>query len=174
MEKLEIIIKNNLQSFNDEEPFEGHIERFANKLNSHLESKKSFRRKVIYRIAAAAIITLLIGISGRMIYMQNMKYKPVYLLSNISEELKETEYYYNEQIEKKFDIIKNTDFAGSSFHKYLILKELNRSEEEFKFIRDDLKENPHDERIVNAVIMQYQTKLEVMDKIIEETNRLEI
>jgi hypothetical protein len=171
---MENLIKKNIELFNEAEPFDGHFERFANKLSNYRTGKTGLRRKVIYIVSTAAVVLMLIGFAGRTIYTKNMNYQPVYLLGNVSEELAEAENYFNNEINERFELIKKSNKIGNNYQKYQILKDFNQTEEDYKMLMKDFYENPYDERIINAIIMHYEKKIELLDDIISKTNKIEI
>lgn len=61
--KLEDFIKENKDTFNNEFPQNGHLERFETRLYIHQPAKNKFSYIKYIAISSAAVITLLIGIS---------------------------------------------------------------------------------------------------------------
>jgi hypothetical protein len=52
--------------------------------------------------------------------------------------------------------------------KAMILKEMKNMDSTYVSLQKELKANPNDERIINAMIEHYQTKLEVMTYIVNQ------
>ncbi len=87
-----------------------------------------------------------------------------------STEVKEIEVYYQNQIDKNLQAL-NSSLKKCPVQKKNLsscFKELNKS---FESIKNDLKENPGDERVINALVINYQTKLEILDQIQKQTNK---
>jgi len=50
----------------------------------------------------------------------------------------------------------------------LLMKEMSGMDSTYVSLQKELKANPNDERIINAMIEHYQTKLEVMSYIVNQ------
>lgn len=178
MDKLEKYINDNLDLFNDQEPNEGHFDRFAEKLAQKkiLSQEETKKTKVInmrsfYNGLKAASVIILLALSSLWIKDNVFKQKEVLLLGSVSPEYKEVEYYYVNQINNKFASLKECDNINSEKQKNELVKELKEMDEVHKQLAKELKANPNDERVINAMINHYKLKLEVMNRII---NQLEL
>ncbi len=170
MKKIEDIIKNNKEMFNSEEPFEGHFERFSQKLKN--QSKRTFRI-ISIKILKVAIITLLIGLSAMWIYDNKIRPKSStqYTLSNVSKEYAEVENYYISTINTSYNEIKSFDFYEKN-QKKMLLRELQGIDSLYISLQKDLKSNPTDQRIIDAMINYYQMKVELLNQIITQLKQL--
>jgi hypothetical protein len=64
--------------------------------------------------------------------------------------------------------ITNTDLNSHPGQKDLLVKEMKSMDSVYVSLQKELKANPNDERIINAMIEHYQTKLEVMTYIVSQ------
>jgi hypothetical protein len=64
--------------------------------------------------------------------------------------------------------IVNVDVANNPLQKNELLKEMKSMDSVYVSLQKELKANPNDERIINAMIEHYQTKLEVMTYIVNQ------
>ena len=174
MENLEDLIKNNLDEFNDIEPNGGHFDRFEKKLKKQRQIKAHFTIGNIVKVAAIAVFLVL---SGIWIYSQgklSVMLKSEYALSDVSQEYMEVEYYYTSLVNEKYTELNQFSFSDST-QKQILINELDAMDKMYESMKVDLKDNPNDQRIINAMIQHYQTKVEVMNGIIsqlEEVNNL--
>jgi hypothetical protein len=161
---IDKIINKNLDHFYEDDLPAGHLQRYIKKLDAsdkHMKWIKTFRY-----FSIAATLVLLIAVSSLIAIKIYSTKQDNYLLAHNSQELRETEVYYRLQIQektKRLSQLKKIDPETLS-------SELLEIDASFNGIRADLKNNPDDERIVNAVLSTYQAKIDLLDKLIEKTN----
>ena len=172
MDRLEKIMKENKELFLDQEPSLGHFERFEQKL-----SKQNNRSKVIRlsrRISKIAAIGLLALMSSMWAYNEFVKPKEKVLsLGDMSQQYSEVEFYFTSQIDSKYDdITRNEVLIDSDYNEFFNL-ELERMDSIYLNLQKELGANPHDERVIEAMISYYYTKLKVMNKIVDQLTRIQ-
>jgi hypothetical protein len=64
--------------------------------------------------------------------------------------------------------IVNVDLKNNPVQKTMLMKEIKSMDSTYVSLQKELKANPNDERIINAMIEHYQTKLEVMTYIVNQ------
>jgi hypothetical protein len=64
--------------------------------------------------------------------------------------------------------IVNVDLKNNPGQKVMLMKEMKSMDSVYVSLQKELKSNPDDERIINAMIEHYQTKLEVMTYIVNQ------
>ena len=64
--------------------------------------------------------------------------------------------------------IVNVDLKSNPEQKTMLMKEMKSIDSTYVSLQKELKANPNDERIINAIIEHYQTKLEVMTYIVNQ------
>ncbi|UCH13744.1 MAG: hypothetical protein JSV22_11630 [Bacteroidales bacterium] len=164
MMKLEEVIKNNIDTFNSDEPSDNHFDKFRQKLRKSSNARELY--SLVYRVAVVFI--LIIMITG-VFYLVSPKEhcRSVKTISHISEELQEVETYYQSQINFSCKKIRNMNFDDKTEKKF-VLSELKELDAELRELRDDLKEYPYDDRVINAIINYYQLKLEFTNNILNK------
>jgi len=173
MKKIEDIIRNNRERFDELEPAEGHFERFQNKLNSHNNKKSSF--SLSYKIVLkAAVVGLLVLLSSLWLYdnvYENQSTEQI-AVRNASPEFRETQLYYSNMVDRKYNQIQDFEFKSKK-QKKMLLNELKAMDSVYYKIKQDFKENPNDPRVMNALVRHYQLKLEVMTQVLEQLNQIQ-
>jgi hypothetical protein len=171
MKPLDEYIRGNLDRFDTEEPLEGHIERFDGRM-SHLRKRKvPGAVGIILRIAVSVLIGLVITYAAiREFDLLNRSQKNIYSGSADSE-LNEAEMFYTRQLNIAYTKIQNLGFNNDLVEKSQILQELSDMDKQVQAMKQDLMQNPDDERIVLAIINYYQLKIEMMDLIISRTQQ---
>ena len=164
MKPLDEYIKNNREQFDSGEPLPGHFDRLEERLGQ-AGRKKLLRPTFLLRIAAAVLFCALITY-GTVIEFQSFNRNMGSIISKAEyPELKEAEYFYNDQLDNYYNKLENLKYYDEA-QKRLIMDELSSMDRQALNIKKDLKLNPDNERVQNAIINYYQVKLEFMDMII--------
>jgi hypothetical protein len=172
MRNIDDIIRKNRALFEDEEPSEGHLDRFSVKLEIR-HQKMANRRTIVPYLLRAAVVTLLVTLSSlwtwdHFIRKENNRMT----LGQVSPQYKEVENYYIHQVSMMEGEIVNIDHSQNPEQKDMLLKEMKSMDSTYVSLQKELKANPNDERIINAMIEHYQTKLEVMTYIVNQLKTL--
>jgi hypothetical protein len=168
MKTLEEIVRSNRDFFEDAEPMDGHFERFNLKLGMRFRVVAP-KRSIVPYLLKAAVVTLLITLSSLWTWDHFIRPGSSRMtLGQVSPQYKEVENYYIHQVNMMEDEIVNVDLKNSPEQKKLLLKELHGMDSVYVSLQKELKLNPDDERIISAMIEHYQTKLEVMNYIVNQ------
>lgn len=164
---IEKLILDNLDGLNNQEPKEGHFERFEEKLNQRRKGRKTLR--IAWRVVAAAVF-LLLAVNQALIYLAPAQEDEAVTLGSISREYEEVEFYYTSSIEEGLTRWEQFEKAGllTEEDKRMMDNELKEFENVLKGLQHELKANPNDERVINAMLMYYQNKLNVINLIINK------
>lgn len=177
-DNIEELILNNLEGLNENEPMDGHFERFEAKLKTQ-HKKRKITFNVVWKVAAAVIFVLL-ATNQAFIYFSpnqqnlffNSRNNSEVTLASVSTEYEEVEFYFTNAINvglNQWNSLNNDGFISEE-EQEMMDGELAEFEERFKTLQKDLAANPKDERVVNAMLEYYQTKLSVINMIV---NKLE-
>ncbi len=174
---IEKIILKNLEELNENEPREGHFDRFEAKLKRQ-NKKKKFGLNMVLKVAAAVVFVFL-AVNQIAIYLnpdkkgnQVQNNENSASLASVSPEYGEIEFYYTNAINAGLNQWTSLSEEGliSEEEQQMMDVELNDFEDRFKDIQKDLAANPNDERVINAMLQYYQTKLSIINMIV---NKLE-
>ncbi|MDX9880460.1 MAG: hypothetical protein RBS73_00245 [Prolixibacteraceae bacterium] len=164
---IENIIIENREFFNQAEPVEGHFERFQAKLDREPGRKGRINFRMVWQ-AAAAVAFLLLAINQALLLFAP-KEQGQMTLASVSPEYGEIETYYVSAINaslNNWDALQK-EGALTAEEKTLLEEELKEFDTTFKSLQEELNANPNDERVINAMIEFYQSKLNVITIIIE-------
>jgi cytochrome c-type biogenesis protein CcmH/NrfG len=168
MKTIEDIIRNNRAFFEDQEPSEGHFERFSVKLEIRRQ-KMAGKRSIVPYLLKAAVVTLLVTLSSLWTWDHFIRPGSRRMtLSEVSPQYKEVENYYLHQVNLMEGEILNLDTNQTPEQKEMLIKEMQSMDSTYISLQKELKANPNDERIINAMIEHYQTKLDVMTYIVSQ------
>jgi hypothetical protein len=95
-------------------------------------------------------------------------------LGSISPEYREVEFYYTNAIQvemKQFEKYCKDGLISES-EKKAIEKEQAEFDQMYQKLLTDLKANPNDERVVNAMIEYYQSRISILNMIVNKLNEV--
>lgn len=168
MKNIEDFIRSNKEFFDGEEPSEGHFDRFSRKLEIRC-SEKVIRRSIVPYLLKAAVVTLLVTLSSLWTWDHFLRPdRNRMALGDVSPEYREVENYYVHQVKFMENEIVNLDLNNSPEQKEILKKEMRSMDSVYVQLQKELKANPNDERIINAMIEHYQTKVDVMNYILDQ------
>ena len=168
MKTIEEIISTNKRLFDDSEPADGHFERFSLKLEMRSRTI-STKKSIVPYLLRAAVVTLLVTLSSLWTWDHFIRTDSTRMtLGQVSPQYKEVENYYVHQVNLMENEIINVDLSNNPLQKNELLKEMKSMDSVYVSLQKELKANPNDERIINAMIEHYQTKLEVMTYIVNQ------
>jgi hypothetical protein len=165
MSKLEKFMKEKRLLFDTDTPADGHEERFLQKLQRVPARHVNFRH--VLQVAASVAIILA---SAFVLVRQNRSGDKV-ADTGIPQAVQEADIYFASEVDARYNRIREFNFENSE-EKAVLLDEMKELDTFHQQMMIDLKANPDDERIINALIRHYQIKLEVMDQIIEQLNQI--
>ena len=173
-DNIEKLIIRNIRELNDNEPSEGHFERFEEKLQSISKKEKNNNFSIVWKVAAAAIFAFLL-VNQAMIWFSE---KPVLnetapgneqlTLSELSSEYEEVEFYYTNAINVGLNDWEAMVQQGliTEDEQQMLNQELEEFEKVYLKLQGDLALSPNDERVINAMLEYYQTKLNLINLIV--------
>lgn len=173
MKDLEKLIRENAGFFSEEEPFEGHFERFQAKLEAR-QFVAPKRVSIMPHLLKAAAVAILVTLSS--LWTWEHVFSPDakrMTLSEVSPEYREVEQYYVKQVSLIEDEIGGIWLNGQPEDNDMLLKELEEMDNAYVELQKDLKANPNDERVINAMVDHYQKKVEVMNYILSQLKEIQ-
>jgi hypothetical protein len=172
MNTIEELFKKGRSEFDDKEPSDGHFERFSFKLATRLHAGKA-KKSIIPYLLKAAVVTLLVTLSSLWTFdhfvRPNLKTKMT--LSEVSPEYREVERYYVTQVNLMEGEIISLDLSNPE-QKEALMQEMASMDSVYVDLQKELRANPDDQRIIDAMIKHYQTKIEVMSYILNQLKEI--
>lgn len=168
-DELEKLITNNRHAIQDDEPLEGHFERFEARLQKASKPTRIINFRPILKIAAIVVFVLLAGNQARMWFLTE-KEEEALTLGSISEEYREVEFYYTNAIEMGINQWEKLSNEGlvSEPEQQMMQKEQNDFDLMYQKLQEELKANPNDERVINAMLEYYQARMNIITLIINK------
>jgi hypothetical protein len=166
MENLENKIIRNRPAFDNAEPADGHFDRFARKLD---RLRMPGKYSLPYYLKVAGLV-LLVSVSSILIYQMAMnRYyeRNIYSFGKLSPEYREVEDYFIHTINTKYNALQKIDLKDSA-QKTMIMNELKELDKVYRSLSKELKNDPNNERLINAMIKHYQLKLDILNEMTDQ------
>ena len=168
MKTIDEIIRNNRDFFEDGEPSEGHFGRFTRKLEMRFHPT-TIKRSIVPYLLKAAVVTLLVTLSSLWTWDHFIRPGSSRMtLGDVSPQYREVENYYIHQVNLLESEIGSVQLSDDQKQQEMLKEEIKSMDSVYVQLQKDLKANPNDERIINAMIEHYQTKLDVMSFILNQ------
>jgi hypothetical protein len=171
MKTMDDFIRQNAGMFENDEPLTGHEDRFRNRLD--MAGRKKIHSPVWFLIRIAAILIVAVVLSYftiREYHIVTSKINEA-AIEKLNPELNEAERFYTSQLNIYYHKIESLGFNNDKAEKERVLKELTAMDEQVRVMKNDLVQNPDDERVMSAIINFYQVKIELMDMIITRAQK---
>jgi hypothetical protein len=173
MLQLENFVKQNREKFDDEEPIAGHLERFQ----TMVKPKTQTLQMRFYPIAKVAAVLVLVVLSSLWVYDQfaQATYKESVNrpLSGVSGEMAEAEMFLTSTIDRKYWLIRNQGQEGRRISEQIMKIEFREMDSLLNVLAKEYKAKPNDSRIVDAMIIHYQTKIGILDRILNDLKSMQ-
>ncbi len=164
---LENRIKELQNEFDFAEPTIGHFERFEEKLQAQKKLKKGSKFRWAWMGIAASIL-LLLGF-----FLGNYNQEPTALeLADVSPKMEETQHFYLATIQQEIESINKEKTPENQQIIEDAFTQLNKLEDNYKKLTIQLKESNEDKRVVFAMISNFQTRIEVLQNLMEQLDKL--
>ena len=167
-DEFERLILTNRNAFQEEEPEYGHFERFEARLQKKTAPGQSINFRPVLKIAAMLVFALM-AINQARIYFYPEKHEAL-SLGSISEEYREVEFFYTNSIQlgmNQWEKLKNEGLISVE-EQDMMQKEQEDFDLIYQKLVEDLKANPGDERVINAMLEFYQSRMNVITLIINK------
>ncbi|GEM_PF-2662160 len=181
MKGIEDIIHSNKEAFDSESPSAAHFDKFRGKLDEfHKETNRSFfrRNNILVKIAAVIVIFLVVSSVFYSDPLGNLKFifSQSVAASDLSPELKEVMNYYNLITNDKLAQIDKIAVSQEESHKIKNMAETQISDidKNIEELKQELANNPDNQRITDAIILNQKKKAELMNKILVVMNECHI
>lgn len=169
MSDIEKKIRDNLAYFDENEPGEGHRDRFIRKMSVD-KKKKRFNISLISKVAASLI--LIVGISVVLVnQIKIAKSNNLYVTQiKLPDDILEMQSYYDQMSQAKLQSIdsvaRNKDEADRL--KKIAQKKMDNLDAGLAMIEKEYMKNPECDRLKEALVNNSKKKVEVIDNIVEQ------
>jgi len=160
--------KENQVSFDDQKAPSGHEKRFLKKLDN---KKTQFGLKLWYGVAAGFIFMAMLSFFAKDYIVKRSfagRNTEIVCLSDISKNYQEVEEFYQAGVNKKIVEFNHLQCKVDQEQQAQIDKELAQFDLNYLNLQRELKKNTNDERIIEAMIVNYETKMRFLELVINQ------
>jgi len=151
------------------DPPKGHFSRFQMKFENQTNEVKQHQSTHLKWYLIAASLALIVSL------WYNFKpQKKGYELADVSVQMKETQNYFNAVIQEE---IKKVNLKKDNFNTPIIddsLYQINKLEKEYAKLSIELKKIGFEKRIINAMIFNFQQRIEILQNLLNQLNEIKI
>lgn len=165
-DKLDQILKQSKDNFDIYSPPDGHEARFRSNLQKNYNKVRSL---VFLKVASIIVVAFLGGALSYHFFLTSDNDK--YQLMQNADEYRNMEMYYSWQVDAKLAEIENSSLVSGD-QKIRIESEMQEFKKLYLHLQEELKTHPEDERIINAMIQNYQSRVELLNLIIAQLNEI--
>lgn len=165
------IFKNFEGQFDIEEPNAGHKQRFLEKLNSQNAATVSKKKSVFTLwkplLSVAASIVLLLTISLGVFKNNNTSD-----LASVSPEMAKTQDFFTNTITTELKKLNSEEYPEYQDLIVETMFQLKILEENYNLLKEDLSTSGQDERVIYAMISNFQNRIELLQNVVAQINDL--
>ena len=170
MDSFEKMIRKNSEAIQNDLPPDGHFDRFELKLSRNNRKNSNYWIGFLSGMVAVVVIGLIL------FFHPGREQKKSMNISNLTGQYAEVEFYYTRSITQQTQKLNeySNKFGNNDPSLKMVVKELEEYDRTYSQICDELRTTPNDERVINALITYYQTKLEIINKILKEIENKQV
>ncbi|APU70316.1 hypothetical protein [Christiangramia flava] len=153
-------------NFDIEEPHAGHRDRFFKKLHQVSEEPKGTTQRLwnpMFGIAAGFLLALFLVFEFT---------SPVQAgntdLASISPEMKQTQEFYTGLIQKELNTLRTEKTPETEAIIQDAMSQMQKLEKEYAKLREDLSESGKDNRVIHAMISNFQQRIDLLTNVLEQ------
>lgn len=149
-----------------EEPKDGHQLRFMQKLNAQ---QKPVKKRVLWKpITVAASFLAIIALSFPLFNAQSNEAD----LASISPEFAQTQQFFTSTINRELANLKREKAPETTILIEDALKQMETLENDYKKLKVDLVKSGHDDRVIHAMISNFQSRIDLLQHVLEQIEHL--
>lgn len=169
-EELEELFKS--RNFDISEPVEDHQQRFLEKLKLRGSSKIKTFKIIPFWIPMSAIAASLI--MGFLLFQGNfiLPIENHGELASVSPEMTETQNFYSSVIRKELAQLEEQNTPKTKALISDALNQLKILETDYEKLKLDLVKSGQDNRVIYAMINNFQKRIDLLNKIVEKVNSI--
>lgn len=152
-----------------QEPTAGHKNRFADRLQQRAASKEKKQSWFSWRplsIAASVIILLGIGLTFLQTAPQDAD------LASVSPEMEQTQSFFTGAINQELAALQDLETPETKKMVDDALEQLTILETEYKSLKIDLKQSGQDKRVIYAMIVNFQSRIDLLKEVAAQIDEL--
>jgi len=167
-DRLEDFVKQNREQFDLHQP-DPSIWLKINPENAQLARK---RKPLRWLRVAAAVAMIFAGSAAGTYFLTGNRAEPDLYGSEIYREMQESEQYYNQMVNLRFQELQPF-LAADPAAKEMLTADMEELDESFAELKNDLKDNVSNPEVIEAMILNYKVKLEILEDLLKQLKEKE-
>ncbi len=172
-DNLNTLFENLKDDFDIESPDKGHEQRFLAKLkdvdqtvanNMESTSKRNWWKPFM---GIAASIALIVSI-----FIGTTQEPEVKDLASVSEEMSETQDFFTAAIAQELSKLENERSPETEVLIKDAMQQMSILEKEYEILKTDLTESGDDQRVIYAMISNFQNRIELLQSVLENIENI--
>ncbi|MCK4880174.1 MAG: hypothetical protein KAS82_05925 [Bacteroidales bacterium] len=167
-DRLEDFVKQHREQFDLHEP-DPSIWLKINPASKPVDQK---RRPMRWLRIAAAVAMIFAGSTAGIYFLTGEKAGPDLRSSELYLEIMETEQYYSQMVSDRYEELKPF-LASDPAAKEMLTTDMDELDEVYKELKEDLKDNASNPEVIEAMILNYRVKLEILEDLLNQLKEKE-
>jgi hypothetical protein len=167
-DRLEDFVKQHREQFDLHEPSPS-VWLKINPAGAPLEKERGTLR---WLRVAAAVAVIFAGFTAGIYYLTGGNAGQDQYSSEQYEEIQETERYYNQMVSQRYQELESY-LASDPAAREMLDADLEELDEVYKELKEDLNDNASNPEVVEAMILNYRVKLEILEDLLKQIKEKE-
>ena len=167
-DRLEDFVKQNREQFDLREP-DPSIWLKINPENAPVVKE---RKPMRWLRVAAAVAMIFAGSTAGIYFLTGNNSEADLYSSDIYLEMQETELYYNQMVSLRFQELQPY-LAANPVVKDMVTADMVELDEVYDELKNDLKDNVSNPEVIEAMILNYRVKLEILEDLLNQLKEKE-
>jgi len=167
-DRLEDFVKQHSEQFDLHEP-DPSIWLKINPANQELKQE---RRPMRWLRIAAAVAIIFAGCTAGIYFLTVGRSNPELAGNDLYLEILETEQYYSQMVSDRYDELQPFLVSDPSA-KEMLATDMDELDEVYKELKEDLKDNASNPEVIEAMILNYRVKLEILEDLLYQLKEKE-
>ena len=171
-DRLEDFVKQHGEQFDLREP-DPSIWLKINPANVPVvKERRSAGRPMRWLRVAAAVAMIFAGSTAGIYFLTGEKAGTDQFAGELYQEIQETEQYYSQMVSQRYEELKPFLMENPGAEE-MLSADMEELDEVYLELKEDLKENVSNPEVVEAMILNYRVKLEILEDLLNQLNEKE-
>ena len=130
------------------------------------------RRSMRWLRVAAAVAMIFGGSTAGLYFLTGEKAETDQLSNELYLEIQETEQYYSQMVTQRYDELKPFLMENPDAER-MLADDMEELDEVYLDLKEDLKDNVSNPEVIEAMILNYRVKLEILEDLLNQLNEKE-
>ncbi len=160
-DRLEDFVKQHREQFDQREPDPS----IWLKINPANQTVAKERKPMQWLRVAAAVAMIFAGSTAGIYFLTGERVEADRHSSELYQEILETEQYYSQMVSDRYEELKPFLVSNSSA-KEMLSTDMEELDEVYMELKEDLKDNASNPEVIEAMILNYRVKLEILEDLL--------